>query len=158
MHRFPLVILLVLIGQSLSAQTEADSTALFRYAYFGDRWTVTLDEPVGIPPHLLESGVVTVMEPGMYRLGFYQTFDYAVVPVVVTISTDAQDRVVYLHFDYGEEYDWDHERSGYEESLGPPASNGEDVVIWKDPVTRFTLVRGSGGSRSYSVLRSLRSR
>jgi hypothetical protein len=156
--RSVLTVTLLALCQSATAQTETDSTPLFRYAYFGEDWTVTLDEPVAVPPSLLESGGVVRVEPGAYRLGFYQSFDYAVVPIVVTVRSAPDGRALSMRFDYGEEYDFDHERQSYEETLGTPTSSKDGAVVWEDAATQFKLVRGANGSGSYSVLRSLRER
>jgi len=156
--RSALILASFALCQVAAAQADTDSTALFRYAYFGEDWTVTLDEPVAVPSYLLESGSVVEVKPGVYRLGFYQSFDYAVVPIVVTVTSGTDDLAVSLRFDYGEEYDFDHERQSYEETLGTPASSDDGTVVWEDDATHFKLVRGVGGGNSYSVLRSRRSR
>ncbi|MEM6325711.1 MAG: hypothetical protein AAF791_01200 [Bacteroidota bacterium] len=157
MIRTALILASFALCQAAAAQADTDSTALFRYAYFGEDWTVTLDEPVAVPSYLLESGAVAEVKSGVYRLGFYQSFDYAAVPIVVTITADSDDLAVSLRFDYGEEYDFDHERRSYEETLGTPASSDDNTVVWEDAVTHFKLVRGVGGN-SYSVLQTRRGR
>ena len=58
------------LASTTSAQSSADSTAIFRYANFGPGWQVTLGRPVAVPSSYLDGGVVEQVEPGVHRLGF----------------------------------------------------------------------------------------
>lgn len=156
MFRIVLPLTLLALGHVGQAQTSPEPPTLFRYANLGADWTVILDEPVAVPPSLLKSGGVVEVKPGVYRVGFYQSFEYAVVAVFVTITAAPDDRAVSMRFDYGAAYDFDHEAQSYQEMLGTPASSGKNIFAWEDTETSFKLVRGERGS--YSILRSLRRR
>lgn len=146
------------LASTASAQPPADSTAIFRHANFGPDWRVTLGQPVAVPSAYLDGGMVERVEPGVHRLGFYESFDYGPVLVVVTVRSDYDGLVTSMRFDYGPEYNFGHERAGYTEMLGPPVrkdvSEGRLAVVWEDEETRFVLVREAtpGGDRSYSEM------
>ena len=124
---------------------------------FGPDWQVTLGQPVAVPRAYLDAGAVEMTEPGVYRLGFYEAFDYGEVLVIVTVFSDYDGRVVSMRFDYGPAYDFDRSRASYTEMLGAPSrteTGARTVVVWEDGETRFTLVRerGPDGNRSYSEM------
>ena len=158
MSRLPILVALFALASAASAQSPADSTTVFRHANFGPDWRVTLGQPVAVPQAYLDGGMVERVEPGVHQLGFYESFDYGPVLVVVTVRSDYDGLVTSMRFDYGPEYDFDHERAGYAEMLGPPArkevSDDRLMIVWEDGETRFVLVREAtpGGHRSYSEM------
>lgn len=135
----------LLVAAPVFAQQVEGPVEIFRYANFGAGWTVTLGQPLNVPPNLLKNGSVVREGPGIYTLGFYERFEYGSVAIRVRISTDADGDVASLRFDYGLGYRFDVEREDYEELLGTPvreerSADGE-TATWEDGQTRFELIR-----------------
>ena len=124
---------------------NSSSTPIFRTVEVAQDVPITLGQPLSAEAMAL----MTQVGPQRFQL---KSGTYAgAKEIFVQLGVGAA--VYQMDFTYGADQSCSEMRARYEEEIGPPSSQHDEVTVWRDPSTQFQLVRNGSGIRS--MLRDL---